>query len=264
MSGSFGGSKSSGSSKSVTKIDKALVPLRDEILSGAMSIAQNPQQAYQGERVAGFNPMQEQVFGQVGQLAGQGQGLAQKGFNILSGLGTADQGINKYMNPYTQEVIDRSMSDLERQRQMQLQQTGGQALAAKAFGGSRQGVAEALTNEAFARQMGDLSSQLRLQGFNTALGASQAELAQQQALAQQLGQTGYGAMQSGLDAGTMKQQLDQARLEAEREAFYEPMNLRQQNLDFLTGIASGVPQGSTTKGSSSSSSMGGSLGFKFN
>ena len=95
--------------------------------------------------------------------------------------------ISQYMNPYTQEVIDQSLADLERQRLMQQQQTSAQAAAAGAFGGSRQGVAQALTNEAFARQAGQLSSGLRQAGFTQAQQAAQTDLARQMQ-AQQLNQ----------------------------------------------------------------------------
>jgi hypothetical protein len=92
---------------------------------------------------------------------------------------TAAGGIQTYMNPYEQQVIDLSMADLERQRQMQMAQMGAQATAARAFGGSRQGIAQALTNEGFAQQGGQLAAQLRHQGFQTALGASQQDVANQ-------------------------------------------------------------------------------------
>jgi hypothetical protein len=88
-------------------------------------------------------------------------------------------GIQQYFNPYEQQVIEASMGDLERQRMRQMAQMGAQATAARAFGGSRQGVAQALTNEAFAQQGGQLASQLRAQGFQTALGASQQDVANQ-------------------------------------------------------------------------------------
>ena len=88
-------------------------------------------------------------------------------------------GIQQYFNPYEQQVIEGSMGDLERQRMRQMAQMGAQATAARAFGGSRQGVAQALTNEAFAQQGGQLASQLRAQGFQTALGASQQDVANQ-------------------------------------------------------------------------------------
>lgn len=88
-------------------------------------------------------------------------------------------GIGQYMNPYTQGVIDTSLADMERQRMMQQQQIGAQAASAGAFGGSRQGLVEAETNRGFAQQGGMLAAQLRNQGFQTALGASQQDVARQ-------------------------------------------------------------------------------------
>lgn len=119
-------------------------------------------------------------------------------------------GINTYMNPYTQQVIDTSMADLERQRQMQQNQLGAQASAANAFGGSRQGIAEAATNEAFARQGGQLAAGLRQQGFNTALGAAQQDVANQLAAAQ-ANQAAYNAAQQfGQNLGLTSQQANQS------------------------------------------------------
>lgn len=88
-----------------------------------------------------------------------------QGFNVnqaaAGGLQKAFQGteaamqapnIGQFMNPYTRQVTQNTLTDLERQRQMQMNTLGAQASNAKAFGGSRHGVAEALTNEGFARQ----------------------------------------------------------------------------------------------------------------
>jgi len=221
-------------------IDQALVPLRKSIVD--QSLALQPQQAYQGQRVAGLSPLQTQAFQQIGALGGQGQQLAQKGFNILGGVGSAADRISAYQNPYTQEVLDRSMSDLERQRQIALQQSEGQSLANNAFGGSRQAVREALTNENYAKQMADTAANLRYQGFNTALGAAQQDVQQQQQLAQALQSAGYNAIGALGGAGDQQQAQTQAELDAAKAAFYEPNDLAMQRLNFLTGIASGVPQ----------------------
>lgn len=259
MGFSLGFSSSKGKSSSTTDIDAALKPIRSQILDQSMGLATQPLQQYQGERVAGFNPLQNQTFGQLGALGAQGQGLAQQGFNILGGIGTAADRMSAYQNPFTNEVIDRSMADLERNRQIAGTNDAARAVAANAFGGSRQGVQNALTNEAYARQAGDLAANLRYQGFNTALGAAQNDVQQQQALAQALQGAGYGAMQGALGAGQAQQAQQQQVLDSEREKFYEPQNQQMQLLDFLTGIASGVPQGGTTSGSTKSSGF--NLGF---
>lgn len=87
--------------------------------------------------------------------------------------------ISQYMDPYIQEVIDTSLSDLERQRLIQQQGIGAQAQAAGAFGGSRMGIQEAMTNEAFARQAGTLAAGLRSAGFTQAQNLAQTDLARQ-------------------------------------------------------------------------------------
>lgn len=119
-------------------------------------------------------------------------------------------GIGQYMNPYTQGVIDTSLADMERQRMMQQQQIGAQAASAGAFGGSRQGLVEAETNRGFAEQGGMLASQLRNQGFQTALGASQQDVTRQlqAAMANQAANARAAefAQATGLQAQGMNQQ----------------------------------------------------------
>lgn len=181
--------------------------------------------------------------------------------------------ISQYMNPYTQEVIDRSLADIERQRLMQQQQTSAQAQAAGAFGGSRQGVAQALTNEAFARQAAQTSANLRQQGFGQATGLAQSDL-NRQLQAQQLNQaaglqgagfqlgaqsqlgnmglTGYNlaqqqmdqfmaneAMKQGMQTGLYGQQIGQVQ-----SFFGQPA----QALGYVPAAISGLPYSQTTTG----------------
>lgn len=84
--------------------------------------------------------------------------------------------IKKYMNPFSEQVIDASLGDIDRARRIQQVQNAGNAVAAGAFGGGRHGVVESLTNEAALRESGLLSSNLRREGFNTAAGLSQQDI----------------------------------------------------------------------------------------
>ena len=160
-------------------------------------------------------------------------------------------GIQTYMNPYTQQVIDLAGQDIERQRQMAQNQLGSQAQAAGAFGGSRQGVAEAMTNSEFARQMAETTAGLRQQGFNTALGASQQDVANQMAAAfanqdafgraQEFGQaTGLTAQRANQDAFGRSQEFGQGMtLDAQRanqQAAQQAAQLRLQGSGQLGGL----------------------------
>lgn len=76
--------------------------------------------------------------------------------------------LSPYMNPYTQQVIDTSMADMQRANQMAINDVGAAATKAGAFGGSRHGLVEAATNADFARNAGAMAAQLRQQGFTNA------------------------------------------------------------------------------------------------
>jgi hypothetical protein len=162
-----------------------------------------------------------------------------QGFNVnqaaAGGLQQAFQGtraamqapnIGQFMNPYTRQVTQNTLADLERQRQMQMNTLGAQASGARAFGGSRQGVAEALTNEAFARQGAQAFGNLQQQGFNTALQAAQAQQGRQMAGAAQLGQlgqqafgTGQAIQQQQAQQGLLQQGIQQALIDAAKQQY---------------------------------------------
>ena len=130
------------------------------------------------------------LAGSTGYNAAQFGG-ATAGPTALSSAAQANMsGIRQYMNPYTSEVIDATMADLEKGRQRATQQIGQQANAARAFGGSRQGVAEAMSNAQFGEQAGKTISQLRQQGFDTAANLMQQDVARRQ----QSGLSNQGAL----------------------------------------------------------------------
>ena len=219
-------------------------------LTDAMGGARNIM-GFQGQQVDtqfGYDPQQvDTQFGYDPQQVGTQFGYTPDAVAAQQAVG----GIGTYMNPYTQQVIDTSMGDLERQRQMQMNQLGAQASAAGAFGGSRQGVAESLTNEAFARQGGQLAAGLRQQGFQTALGASQQDVANQmqaalanqsaRSAAEQFGQaTGLQGQIANQGAFGRAQEFGQGMTldaqQANQQAAQQAANLRLQASGQLGGL----------------------------
>jgi hypothetical protein len=149
-----------------------------------------------------------------------------------------NQNIQQYMNPYTQAVTEQSLADLERSRQLQQQQTAAQATAAKAFGGSRQGVAEAETNRAFGENAARLVAQQNAAGYEAAQRASEADLARQMQ-AQQLNQAqDLATTQQSLQlAGQFGLANQQAALEAARANQATGLTASQANQDALLKAA---------------------------
>jgi hypothetical protein len=93
------------------------------------------------------------------------------------GGGTGAQYMGAYQNPFENQVVQGALGDIEMARQRQGLTDRAAATAARAFGGSRQGVAEALTNEAALRNASSTAANLRSQGFTTAAQLGQSDAA---------------------------------------------------------------------------------------
>lgn len=119
--------------------------------------------------------------------------------NVQAGQ-IASTNLGQYMNPYTSQVIDTTMADIERQRQMAANQTAAQATAAGAFGGSREGVMQAETNKNYAQQAAQIAAQLRQADFMNAQQMAGQDIATRM-------QAGLANQQAGLQAGTTNAQM---------------------------------------------------------
>ena len=202
----------------------------------------------------GANPQNVQTPNFGGNVFQQSQQALTGALQGTTAAGMNQPDIMSFQNPYTQQVIDASMADLERQRLMQQNQLGAQATAANAFGGSRQGIAEAETNRAFAQQGGQLASGLRMQGFNTALGAAQNQQQQQLNAAGQLGnlsQQGFGMGQAinqqQQQFGTMQQAINQALIDAARNQYAGFAGAPGQSLTYPLAAVGAANMGQQTQ-----------------
>jgi hypothetical protein len=269
-------------------------------LAIADELAQRPYQPYGGSVVAGFSPEQQQAFQMAQQNVGSYQpaltaamGAAAGGAYYNPQMVTApsflEGNIQQYMNPYLSEVEQRATSNAERALQQQMNQISSQAIQSRAFGGSRQGIAEGVAAAEGARGIGDLSAQLRAQGFQQAAALQQADQARmmQAALANQqaglagagLGLQGAGVLSNlaqqrqslGLAdvgavgaVGEQQQALQQRQLEEAYARFIEQRDFPTQQLNLRLAALGATPYGQTTTqtktGGESGSSLAAGLG----
>jgi len=168
---------------------------------------------------------------------------------------TGPGSIGSYINPYSEMVRKNALADLESSRQTAIQQMGERATAAKAFGGSRQGVAESLTNLGFAKQAGTLGTTLNEQAFNQAMAMQQADIGRRSAAdianqqaglqgaqlrlggASQLGNLAaqqqalrLGGAQAVMGAGGQRQALEQQQMDAIRNIGLQRLGVVQSSL----------------------------------
>ena len=89
-----------------------------------------------------------------------------------------------YTNPYDQQVVDAALNDIERARQLQLQENASRATLAGAYGGDRAALIDAETNRAALDTAARTAASLRQQGFNDAADRVEADANRAMAAAQ--------------------------------------------------------------------------------
>tara|TARA_Y100001949_G_scaffold176620_1_gene190945 strand:+ start:6632 stop:7423 length:792 start_codon:yes stop_codon:yes gene_type:complete len=188
---------------------------------------------------------------------GTAQGMAYTPLGVTAGqLGTTN--LAPYMNPYTTDVIDASQADVLRGANIGLDQLGAQAQMAKAFGGSRHGVAMSEMGRGVGEIMGQQAAGLRQANYAQAQQAAQqdisgrlqADLANQGVdlsgaqhrlgAAGQLGNLsnlGFGmgqtVNQNLQTQGAMQQALQQAVMDASAQKYKEYTGHPAQSLQYL-------------------------------
>lgn len=156
---------------------------------------------------------------------------------------------NALMNPYQQNVIDATVKEMNDARLQTLAQTGDQAQAANAFGGSRHGIMEADVNSDYINNVGAMTANLRNQGFNTA---------QQAAL--QSGQFDAGVDQAVALANQQSQNLAgqqnlSALMQARANNQQAGLTANQQNLAALMQARAANQQAGMTAGANNQSAQ---------
>ena len=200
---------------------------------------------------------QDQLQKDAASLAASGVGSyqpfltsAQQALTTAEGL-TGSQAYKQFMSPYQQDVIDATLQDFDRQAAMQRQNIGQRAMQSGAFGGARQGVAEAEYDAASDRNRASILSGLLQTGFGQAQQAAQQAFSNQGALAQAqqgLGQFLPQAQRADIQTlgavGGIQQSQAQAALDAQRQAAqtaaYEPFQRLNVFGSGVTGLMGGM------------------------
>ena len=252
-------------------------------------------------QVAGLQPLQQAAIerGQAGigiqtpfiqaggQALGTSLGTLQSALNplqqgVTTGLGSIgafspDQ-IAPFLDPFQAGATDVGLQELARQADIRRNTIGAEAAGAGAFGGARQGIAEAELDRNLLESQRRLLQTDLSRNFTQALGASQSafenQQRRQQGLAATLGNLGkgiggiggdigaLGVRQAGLgelaqqtgqqdvnvlsQLGGQQQAVQQQVLDAARQTELQRQGEPFQRFSFLSDILRGVPSSQST------------------
>ena len=224
-----------------------------------------PTLAELGPQVAGQNVLTQAAQQQAATQAGLGQLTFDPTTGAVTGAGTGTgvagyqpfldqasaysgpQAYQQFMSPYQQQVIDTTLAEFDTQTAQGVPQLAANAINAGAFGGGREGVAQAQYATDAAQKRALLQAQLLGQGFTQANQLAQQGFEQQRNLASlQPSLAASGVQQLGA-AGTGNLAFQQAQLDAAQQrnqlAYNEPLSRLNA---FGSGIASQASGSPTT------------------
>lgn len=260
----------------ITSVDPLTQARYQDLYNRGLDVYNTPFTPYTGERIAGFTPDQLEAQGQVKSMLDQSLRFDPRNqLNKLAGQGPEsvnvksllDGDIGAYQNPFRQQVIDNTLSDLDRARQMQIQSDQDAAIGRGAFGGSRSALLEAETNRNFFDRAGDITSRLNQQGFDSAMNLMGQDINRQfdadrfntnlgmqnrnfqaNLLNNQLADQ-YKTLGLFSNIGNQQQALNQAQSDFDYGEFLRQINYPRDQLGMLQGTVFGMTPGQTQTGS---------------
>tara|TARA_R100000657_G_C4640792_1_gene86757 strand:+ start:55 stop:921 length:867 start_codon:yes stop_codon:yes gene_type:complete len=212
-----------------------------ELMDLARSVADRPV-TIPAMQVAPFSALEQQGLTAAG-TTGVGAPTVTSGIGQL--LAAQTPNINQFFNPYQSFVID----EINRQAAQAQNRLAASAIDAGAFGGGREGIAQAELERARLGQVG-LAQQ---RGFGQALSAAQQQQAQQAQIGTQLANIGAGQQSMAqadlnqlLQAGGLQRQLAQTTLDAARQSQLQQAFEPFQRAEFLSNIYAAGPKSQST------------------
>lgn len=250
-------SKGKSTTTTSNTIDPALMNIYKDVYGIGKTIANQPYLPYTGPQVAGFNP--DQLAGFDTTRSNFMRSLTADPRTKLNELMTGSApsfltgDISGYMNPYTQNVVDTTLTDINKMRDMALNRDADRAIAANAFGGSRQGVLESLTNQAAIEQAAKTGASLRSQGYRDAANLMQTDLDRafrnkffQGDIAGNILQDQSSQLGNLFNIGGMQQGLQQTGIDKAFGQYQDAIGYGPRQLGLLAQSAGLIPQQSTS------------------
>ena len=219
-------------------------PYVTEMLGRGAALASMPYQPYMGPLSAGESQLQQQAF----------TGLAGLGMPAASGAGsftgaayqplTTEQlaagemptttaptsPVQQYMNPYIQAALEPQYEQARRQADIAQQALQSQYAKAGAYGGARQGIAEAELQRGLLDRMADITGQGYSQAYQQAADLFGRE--------QDYGLRALAAQQTG---GAQQRAIEQQGVAADIGQFREERDYPYKQVQYMQSLLQGLP-----------------------
>lgn len=215
------GSKGSKSVTQTTSPHPKILKAYLDLVNRAQGTADKPYEAYSGDLVAGFSPMQQQAFDNVSNYAAS------------AGTRPVYEDINQYFSPYQDEVVNKTMENMRANDALQQERLKADAINSGAWGGNRASLAanDLTRNQNMAS--GQVIAGLRNTGYQNAQNVALND-------ASRLNQERLAGLTALTTAGNQQQQQQQNELSSAYQQWQAGKSYPFQRDQWLSGIIGSI------------------------
>lgn len=223
----------------------------------AKTLSDRAYPTYGGQRIAQLNPDQQRALEMTRTSMGQWQPQMQQAGQVAQNIATTgfqDANLDAYMNPFRQQVIDASVSEANRQADIQRKQLARSAPTASAWAGGRQAILEAEHGRNTGDNINRMVAGLNSDAYQQAVAAYNADRASQLQGANLMGNLagagqalGFADINALLQTGGMLQGQEQANLDLGYADFLNQYNHPLEMLNLKTAALNATPYSTSTQ-----------------
>lgn len=249
------------------EIPQWAAPAVGTMVGQSLALSQLPYQPYSGQRLEGFNSLQNQSFANAANMQIPEQNAVGANLAMHAGIGGLNTGTwnqntaNNYMSPYTLNVANVQNAELARNAEIMRNQNQGRAVQAGAYGGYRHGLVDSEMYRNTQQQMNNNTQTALQQGYTNAqsqynadrnaaiqgLGAANQAASTLGGLGQQEFQAGIGIASLQNQYGNQQQQFGQSGRDIDYQNFQNQINWPYQQYNYLNGILRGFNTNQTNQ-----------------
>jgi hypothetical protein len=233
-------------------------PYVTQMLGRGAALSNMPYTAYGGPLTAGSSNLQDTAFQGLGALqtptgttynpmSFTGAGYTTPSATAVAGGASptytpaSNNVVQQYMTPYLQSVLDPQYAAARRQNEISQQQLQSQYGKAGAYGGSRQGVAEAELQRGLLDRINSITGTGYNQAFEQAQNQFNTEQAREMAAAGQAQRYGLDVLGAQRAGGAEQRAIEQQGISADLAQFTEERDDPKRNLLFMQSLLQGLP-----------------------
>ena len=236
----------------------------------AEKIASRPYTVYPFARLAGFTGDQNKAMSMLRDFAPRAEANANSKFGVPRMIDPIGEGgdVKAYMNPYVDNVLDRTQSRIREATDFAKQWTSNMAAhQAGAFGDARHGIADAQIEAKGIQQMGDAAAEGYAAAYDNAQGMRNTDINRMFDV-ERMNMTEQQQLLEYIDSlyrsGSNQQSLDQQSMNLAYQDFLRQLGYPIEQYNLMTAALTQSPYGSQTSssqpGPSPAASIAGTLG----